>query len=449
MRDRIIYSLPKLPIVLLFALCVSNQAYAETLTFREAINAALENNPLLQAHAWSVRARKEDFLTTKGLLYPKLTVEERFTRTDSPTYGFMAKLNQERFAQQDFAIGQLNDPHDISDFQTSFSVDQPLFAPALYYGMGLAEKEMDAGNAEFERLKNEVARSVVRSALAVQTAKEFLSAALAAAADAREHKRLASLRYDSGLGLYSDVLRADVGIKKAEAVVARAEGDLEVAGRALGLVLGRTEAVDVTGVKPSLPLNELNVYMDAAFRRDDLKALGIRYENSLEAVKLEKSFFLPEIGARASYQFNDHNSPFSPEGESYILTASLRWSLFDASLYHKVRKAEAGANEMRQRLTGLEQEVRFRVNEAYIRIREKEKTLSLSKAALEEAEESLRLVKTRYENSLSPIVDLLGTQALLDSARANAVEAENEYINAVADLYHQSGTLLKELGITN
>ncbi len=190
-------------------------------------------------------------------------------------------------------------------------------------------------------------------------------------------------------------------------------------------------------------------------QREDLKALKLRYDNSLQSVKMERSALLPEAGIGGSYFLNDHNSPFSPEGESYIVAGFIRWNLIDASVHHKIKKAQAGVHEVEEAVTGFEKEIHFRINEAYIRVREKEQNRALSEAMLKEAEEALRLVSIQYENSLAPIVDLLDTQLVVDGARARLLEAENEFLNAIADLYYQSGILLKtvnqnyELGITN
>jgi outer membrane protein len=445
MRRAAGYFITAFSIITIINSVMMNSAAAETLTLRKAVGIALENNSDLKAHYWSIKSQKEDYGAARGNLYPKIGIEEKFIRTDNPTYDFMARLNQERFTQEDFAIDSLNNPRAISDFQTSFNFEQPLFVPKLYYGMKLAEGELTAKNKDLERMKNEVSRNVVRNALLIQTAKQFIGVSELALKDAQEHKRLAGLRYETGLGLYSDVLRADTRIKNAEAEVARSEGDLEIAKRALGLLLGRNEAVDIIDEKPVLPLDDLSVYLDAALQREDVKALNARHENSINAVKMEKSVFFPEIGIGGSYLLNDHRDPFSPEGESYIFTAFLRWNLFDASSYHKVKKAEASVNEIKERVSGLEQEIQFRVHEAYIRIREKEKTLSLAKTALADSEEALRLVRTRYENSLAPMVDLLDTQLMLDNARARLIKAENEYMNSIVDLYNQSGMLLRTL----
>ena len=431
------------PILIIFI--VVNSAGAEVLSLHQAIITALNNNPDLKASSWSIEGQKNEANAAKGRYYPTLNIEERFLRTDNPTFGFMAKLNQERFSQEDFLIHKLNNPDDISDFQTLVTIEQPLFVPKVHIGFGMARKELKAKEAEFEIKKEAVALHVVKNFLGVQTAQEYVKAAQIRIEDSMEHKRLASLRYDVGTVVYADILRTEVEVKSAEAVLVSAEANLEVSRRALGLVLGRTEPVDVTGNRIILPLSDLHTYLDASLNRKDIEALKMRYENAKAGVKMEKSDFLPEIGIRGSYQMNDHTSPFSPEGESYMIMGLLKWSLFDVSKYSNIKKAKADEHVAEEHLSALKDKINFRVHDAYIRVKEKEQNLSLSKAILKEAEETLRLVRLRYENSLVSIVDLLDTQVMLNNARAGLVTAESDYISSIADLHYQSGILLNTL----
>ena len=126
-----------------------------------------------------------------------------------------------------------------------------------------------------------------------------------------------------------------------------------------------------------------------------------------------------------------------------MITAFLRWNFFDATTQARIRKARASVNEISEYRKGLEKEITFKVHEAYDRVLEKKKELELAGASLTEAEEALRLVERRYENSLSPMVDLLDAQVMLDTARAKLVDAENGYIVSLAELYYQSGILMK------
>jgi outer membrane protein TolC len=414
------------------------------LTFNEAVDVALKNNPELKAFKWVVEAGSAEVDISKAYYYPKLTVEERLSSTNSPTYTFMGKLNQERLSEKDFLIERLNSPEHVTDFQTTVTLLQPLFVPRIKYGIEVSKEMLSSAQKQYERRKEEILFRLYNAYLRVQTAKQFLEVAEKGLEDAKEHLRLAELRYRAGTGLYSDVLRAEVSLKDAEKRMVAAESALYVAKRALGLILGKTVPVDIKDEDIVLPLKDLSFYESSLSRRADLSSLQKRYSALRKAVSLERSMLLPEVGLTAVYQMNDHRSPFGAEGESYTVAVVLRWSFFDPTIRARIKKKEAEANQMKELLAGFQQEISFRINEAYQKVREKQKNLELSKVALKEAEEAMRLVRIRYENSLSPFVDLLDTQMMLQNARAKLVEAENNYSAAVAELYYQSGQLLLE-----
>jgi outer membrane protein TolC len=151
---------------------------------------------------------------------------------------------------------------------------------------------------------------------------------------------------------------------------------------------------------------------------------------------------------RASYQWNDHNTALGTEGESWWLMGVLRWDLFDgAGREFERSKARYRQAETRERLEGMTRYISFKVNEAYLSAREAEKNAELSRAALATADEGRRLVRSRYENSLSPVVDLLDVQLTVDHARANVVAKENEYRLAVIRLAQEGGTIMEDLDL--
>ena len=104
----------------------------------------------------------------------------------------------------------------MTDCQTSLCFEQPLFAPKAYIGVSISKKEAIANEEDLKRKREEVAFLVVRACLDNRTAAAFVRVAERAVADIREHLRLAELRYQNGLGLYSDVLRASTSVTEAE-----------------------------------------------------------------------------------------------------------------------------------------------------------------------------------------------------------------------------------------
>jgi outer membrane protein TolC len=443
MRAKIIISL--LIAFTVFSLFPVHSSYAETLTLQEAIEIALKENPSLKAYSWRLKGVKEERAIAASHRLPSLRLEHRISKTDNPTYAFMAKLNQERFTQQDFAIDSLNSPAPIGDFQTSIRVSLPLYAPRISIGIELAEGKGRAEEALFREREEQTALEVLKAYLSIRTARAYLEAAEKGLLDATEHRKIAESRYRNGLGLYSDLLRTEVAVKKMEMEVERARSGLDIAKYGLGLLLGRTDPVDVKDESAGLNLNPVEFFMNASMKKEEIKYMKTQVGNAERFLRLQKAALLPEIGIGGSYQINDHRSPLRAEGESYMVGAFLRWNILDPTIPAKIRKAEAGVNEASAALEGLKKAVRFRVIKAYRQIEEKKKNLQRAEASVKEAEEALRLVRLRYKNSLAPVVDLLDTEALLQKARAERIKAENDLQMALAELYYQSGILRESI----
>jgi outer membrane protein len=433
-------------LILFFPVAVT--AAGRSVNLHEALEIAMAQNHEIRAFGDFLSAKKEDVGIARSYLLPKITFEERFMRTTNPTYAFMAKLNQGRFAEQDFAVSSLNNPEAINDFQTSFSFEQLVFAKKAYIGLDMAAKEYGANNEEYIKKKQEIALKVVQTYLIVLTAKEYVAASEKALEDAREHHRIAQLRYDTGLGLYSDTLRASTAVTGAEQNLVSARKNLDVAKRALGLLLGLAEPVEPQVETFHIPLMAAEYYQNAAMQRRDILSLQARFENSKNGLRLADAGYYPVVGIGGSYQFNDHSTPFGTEGESWQLAAFLRWELFDGTRReHERAKAKYQIAETEEHLEGLKKVVSFKVYEAYLTVSEAAKNTELAQAALKTAEEGKRLVEERYKNSLSPLIDLLDAQVSLDHARADAIAKENDRRIALVNLGYESGTILKDLGI--
>jgi outer membrane protein len=424
------------------------QANDTPITLSRALVIALEQNHEIRAMKNSLLARKADVGVARSYLLPQLSLEERFSRTNNPPGVFMSKLNQERFSQSDFSTSSLNDPGPVSDLQTLVSVDQPLFVGKAILGYGMARKEHEAGIEEYGRKKEEVVLQVVRGYLAVRTAAAFVKTAQAGITDAGEQLRIAEARYRNNLGLYSDVLRARTAGIEAEQRLVSARKNLSVAKNSLGMILGSADPYDIADEHIEFSLKVLDYYRNVAGSRKDVLAAEMRYENAKSGVRVAESGYLPTVGVRASYQLNDHNGLSNPEGESWWLMGVLKWDLFDgAGREYERSKAIHKQAEADEQLRGLRRLVSFKIEEAYLSAEEAAKNLELAKAALESAQEGRKLVKGRFENALSPLIDLLDAQLNLDHERANVIARENEYLSAIVRTAFESGTILKDLGV--
>ena len=417
-------------------------------SFREAVGIALQNNHDIKAAQNAALATKEGIGIARSQLLPRLTFEERFLRTVNPAYAFMTKLNQQRIEQQDFNPATLNHPDPINDFQTSLFLEQPLFTRKGLLGLEISKADSQAKDEESRQKREEIIFRVVGAVVSLDTAKAFAAVAERSVEDAKEHLRIAGVRLQSGMGQYSDTLRASTSLAEAEQRQVSAEKNLSVAKRGLGLLLGMEEDVSILDRVPDISLLSLDQYTKAAQFRRDVRSGEIREENAKKGIKMAEAGYFPYVGVGGGYQLNDPNKPLGSEGNSWQVSAFLRWDLFDGTKreYERARATYEAASAQEQ-LSSLKKSVSFRVYEAYLSVGEARKNQELARQAVLSAEEGRRLVRVRYENGLYPLVDLLNAQVSLDQARANLAAREGEYRVSVARLSYESGLIMKALDI--
>jgi outer membrane protein TolC len=73
------------------------------------------------------------------------------------------------------------------------------------------------------------------------------------------------------------------------------------------------------------------------------------------------------------------------------------------------------------------------------------KRLEVVRHSLEDAEETVRLLTRRFDNSLATMVELLDAQTALNQVRAGVVESEVNYSLAGGNVYYAAGIFMKEM----
>ena len=438
-------------VVILLALGSAGPAVAsgpDAVDFSGAVARALKNNAAVSAAGYEHISASKGAEAARGNYLPKLSLEERFVRTNVPAEAFALKLNQERLLASDFAnVDNFNDAPPINDYITSFTLEQPIFAPRAYLGYKMARREAEAAVLNVSRTKEEAVYQVLTAYLRVLTAKEYVRVARQGLSDAREHHRIAEVMEKAGTGLASDVLRARVFLASAESTRVTAESRLLLAQSGLGLAMGEPggRRVDASGPIPPLPEAGTIEERIAAVRtnRSDLRAFSLRLANADTRVTLRESEYLPTVGVMGAYQIDGQDGPFSPDNHSWKVGVGLTWNLFDGlSREAEVSRASAEKAKAREHYRGAEDLAAFQVIQAHLSVEEATRRVEIVRAAVAAAEEGTRLVRTRYENQLARMIDLLDMQTALNGVRADLVRAQNDLQQSRAQLEYASGNLL-------
>jgi outer membrane protein TolC len=177
----------------------------------------------------------------------------------------------------------------------------------------------------------------------------------------------------------------------------------------------------------------------AQARRPDLQELKLAAQSAQKETAKARLNYLPRARLVAEYDV-DQRRLFGPSGESFTVMALLHFNLFNG-LADLARQREAAAREAKVR--ELERElvdhIRHQVTEAALHLKTARERYQVAKTVVAEAQESLRLIRLRYQEGLTLLLDLL-------TAEDAAKEAELRRLQALFDTHLAHAGLELALG---
>ena len=351
-----------------------------------------------------------------------------------PVYqaGTTRQIVQHEFAAANFELGALNRPASLNNFQSQLSLDQVIYdAGQTRTGIHSAELARKMTAQDERRVRMSILAAVARTyydavlaAASLQTAAQSLRSAEA------DLKRAESVRA-AGMSTDADVLSIRVHLAVVDEQRIQRAADLDVAKAALNDALGipldtpHTLTTPLTALDlPDMSLD--SVERDAAAGRPE--ALQSHFAADLASTQAgaARAAFKPQIALHAAFEADRQNF-FYKGGANWLTSIGLRWNLFNG-FADKARIQEsshwmerAHADEQR-----VDSAVRLDVRRSWAALRAAGQRIEVAKAAVAEAEESLRITQNRYEAGMSNVTDLLRTETA-------ALESRTRYLAAVHD----------------
>ena len=108
-------------LLFLFAIPLWGQ---DALSLRDAVRLALRENKAIAGTNAGARAAGTRIAQARAGMLPKVNYSESFARSNNPVFVFSSLLTQHQFGAENFAIGPLNRPDSLNNFQSQLTVDQ-------------------------------------------------------------------------------------------------------------------------------------------------------------------------------------------------------------------------------------------------------------------------------------------------------------------------------------
>jgi outer membrane protein TolC len=427
----------------------------DPLSLRDAVRLALRENQAIAGATAGLQASQSRIAQARGGMLPKINYSESFTRSDNPVFVFSSLLTQHQFGLENFAIAPLNRPDFLNNFQSQLTVDQVVYdAGHTRNSVRSAELAQKMTSEEQRRVQMEVISGAARAYYGALLAAENLKAAEQAVRSAEADLQRAEAVRAAGMSTDVDVLSIRVHLAAVTEQRINRAADLEVAkaalNDALGLPLDTAHALTTPLAALDLPDLELDgLERSAAKSRPEARQTRLATNLAQTQADGARSAMLPQVSFRGAFEA-DRQRFVNRGGANWLAEVSLRWNLFNGSAdkariaetAHLVKRAES--DEQRT-----DSAVRLQVRRAYAGLRAAQQRIEVAKAAVAEAEESLRITQNRYAAGMNNVTDLLRTQTAVLESRTRYLAAVHDQRVAATMLEFAAGRLNADSEVLN
>ena len=430
--------------LLVAVLGLTAPAAAQTpLTLTEAIARARAQNSDARGTVAAERGAAQRVTEARAGYLPKVDVVESWQRGNQPVFVFGTLLAQRRFTAADFALGALNQPDALDNFRSAVMVEQSLFDGATRANVAAAGVDHEMATVNRLMVDHDLAASVTSAYGRVLVAAEAGQSAAAAAETARADRELAGNRRDAGLVTDADVLQLDVYVSRTREQRIRAASDERIARAQLNQLMGEPlgEAFALNRFPASAAIDATNLASleaEALENRPDVRLAALQEQLAGATQTAARAAFLPQVTAQGGWEFN--GGAWNMRTSSWIVGAVARINVFHG-FADTARLVEAREQARRRALEREKAEAaaRLDVYVAVARLDAARASDAVGRAAVEQARESRRIVRDRYEAGLTEVASLL-------RAAEAVVQAETQQTAAQVAVLTETAALERTLG---
>ena len=427
----------------------------DPLSLREAVRLSLRENKAIAGSTAGTRASEARTLQARGGKFPKINYSESFARSDNPVFVFSSLLTQHQFGAENFAIGPLNRPDFLNNFQSQVTVDQVLYdAHQTRNAVKSAKLAHKLSGEEDRRIQMEVISATAQAYYGAVLAAENLKAAEQAVRSAEADLKRAEAVLAAGMSTDVDVLSIRVHLAAVTEQRINRAADLDVAkaalNDALGLPLDTPHALTTSLAALDLPELQLDgLERSASSSRPEARETHLATNLAQTQADSARNAMLPQVSFRGAFEA-DRQRFVDRGGANWLAAVTLRWNLFNGSAdkariaetTHLIKRAES--DEQRT-----DSAIRLQVRRAFAGLKAAQQRIEVAKASISEAEESLRITQNRYEAGMGNVTDLLRTETAVLESRTRYLAAIHDQRIAATMLELAAGRLNADSEVLN
>ena len=434
-------------VVTLVSVVVLSTASAQTLlTFDDALNLALEQNPSIVAANYAEEAAHRERQAAIGLFMPRVSIKGGYAHlSDDVKIDFNPILSSLSpiFGEGLSALG-LDLSYPLQLRNSAFLGGDfvlPLFAGGKIWTANKAAKVNEERTRQQSRM--------VRGALIIEVVERYFGVELArrgvqireeAVAVVKQHLYDVVALEREGMAVVSERLYAEYRLAEAERDLQRARLQLEVARKALQTSLGVTDCAEpLTPMFILSKIEPLDYFCAMAeLHNPQLGEVEKVSELAKMNVNLHRAEFVPEVVAMGGMKFCDFQlSPLIPR---MAVGIGLNFKIFDGlNREYRYSAARLQLRRVEALERKAEQDILLLVEKLYNGVQSVLSTISAVERSERFADELLRAKRTAFHNGMATATDVVDAVLNLSRAKLERVQTAYEFDVALARLLEASG----------
>lgn len=393
----------------------------------KTVDLALKNNRTAKQSMWAYEAAKSTVSATAA--------------SKNPSVGYSYSATRARGA---------TDASSVTERGTNgFSLSVPVYTPSVDAAIDGARYDREGAGASYEEALQTAKLTAISDYYTLIMYRNLVDVAQQSVRDYDGHVTNVQAQYNVGLVASSDVLAARTNLADAQTTLITRQNSADVAETDLNIVIGYPVSTSIETADKEMHYLPYNVTLEQAkayalLHRATLVKSAMDVKSAEESVKQAKAGYLPTVSLTAgkNYASDDNYRGTSNNGWSVGANASL--DIWDGgSTRNTIKVREAQLESAKEANLAAVDGVLHDVQSAYLNLRAAEQTISSTKVAVEEGQESFRIASLRYRAGVGSNLDVLDAETSLTTARNNYVQALYNYNIYVATLEQAVGVPLE------
>ena len=406
----------------------------QPISLSQALELAKRNNNDLQVSVLQLQRSKSVLREAQAALLPSVDLSGDVT--NSRSVGSTLQFDQARKTNP-----LVGDPPSNTAFSGTAQIRYDLYTSGRRNAaIKEAEERIRVQELDVERQSEEIRLNVAKAYYDLQQADENVRISQSAVNNAQASLKDAVALERAGVGTRFDVLRSQVNLANSQQDLTSAFSQQQIARRRLAPLLNLPQSVSITAADPvklaGLWQHPLEQSIVLAYQNRPELQQNLAQRNISEAQRKQALAALgPQVSLVGRYNLLDQFDDGTSVSDGYSLGVQATFSLYDGGAA-KARAAQSKTNIAIAETQFSEQrnQIRFQVEQAYSTQASNLENVQTSNVALEQAKESLRLARLRFQAGVGTQTDVINALNDLTRSEGNRVKAILDYNRALTEL---------------